>query len=142
MNLCALNNSSDRTLLPDLTKPGQISFLRFALPLQADELNVRSNLPGGNVISIGTGFALTSAVLPGDHNLEFSFRFPYTGDSVSYRQSLPQGAEVYQVLVPRRLAQVEVRPLRPISSIDASKSRSSGFGKKGDSSRGKVPLLS
>ena len=112
-----LNNNSDRTLLPDLTKPGQLSFLRFALPLRADELNVRSNLPGGDVVSIGTGFALTSAVSPGDHSLEFSFRFPYTGDGVSYRQSLPQGADVYQVLVPQRLAQVEVRPLKPIQSI-------------------------
>ena len=113
-----LNNSSDRTLLPDLTNPGQLSFLRFALPLQTDQLNVRSNLPGGDIVSIGTGFALTSPVLPGDHNLEFSFRFPYTGDSVSYRQSLPQGADVYQVLVPQQLAQVEVRPLQPIASID------------------------
>lgn len=113
-----LDNSSDRVLLPDLTNPAQMSFLRFALPLEADELNVRSNLPGGDVVSIGTGFALTSAVLPGDHALEFSFRFPYNGDSVSYRQSLPQGADVYQVLVPQRLAQVEVGPLLPISSID------------------------
>ena len=112
-----LTNSSDRTLLPDLTRPGQLSFLRFALPLQADDLNVRSDLPGGDVISIGTGFALTSAVLPGDHALEFSFRFPYAGGSVSYRQSLPQGADVYQVLVPKRLVQVEIRPLRPIPSI-------------------------
>jgi hypothetical protein len=112
-----LNNSSDRTLLPTLANPEQLSFLRFALPLEAAELNVRSNLPGGDIVSIGTGFALTSAVLPGEHNLEFSFRFPYTGDSVSYRQSLPQGADVYQVLVPQRLALVEVRPLRPIPSI-------------------------
>ena len=118
-----LNNSSDRTLLPDLTSPGQISFLRFALPLQANELSVRSNLPGGDIVSIGTGFALTSPVLPGDHNLEFSFRFPYTGDSVSYRQSLSQGADVYQVLVPQRLAEVEVRPLQPIPSIEGSEFR-------------------
>ena len=113
-----LNNSGDRTLLPDLSNPGQMSFLRFALPLQADELNVRSNLPGGDVVSIGTGFVLTSAVMPGDHNLEFSFRFPYTGDSVSYRQSLPQGADVYQVLVPQKMTQVEVAPLQPISPVD------------------------
>ena len=113
-----LTNSSDRTLLPDLTRPGQISFLRFALPLQADDLNVRSNLPGGDIVSIGTGFALTSPVLPGDHNLEFSFKFPYSEDSISYRQSLPQGADVYQVLVAQRFSKVEVKPLRPIRSIE------------------------
>lgn len=112
-----IKNDSDRTLLPDLTNPGRLSFLRFALPLQAGELDVRSNLPGGDVVSIDTGFAIISPVLPGDHNVEFSFRFPYAGDSVSYRQSLPQGAEVYQILVPQRLGQVEVKPLRLIPSI-------------------------
>ena len=117
-----LNNNSDRTLLPDLSNPGQLSFLRFALPLEATELSVRSNLPGGDIVSIGTGFALTSPVSPGDHNVEFSFRFPYQGDSVSYRQSLPQGADVYQVLLPRRLAQVQVQPLRPISSVNVESS--------------------
>ena len=113
-----LTNSGDRTLLPDLSSSGQPSFLRFALPPQANQLNVRANLPEGDVVSIGTGFALTSAVVPGDHSLEFSFRFPYTGDSVAYRQSLPQGADVYQVLVPQRLTEVEVAPLQPISSVE------------------------
>ena len=108
-----LTNSGDRTLLPDLANPATLSFLRFALPPLATELNVRSNLPGGDIVSIGTGFAITSPVMPGDHNVEFSFRFPYEGDSISYRQSLPQGADIYQVLLPRGLEQVRVRPLRP-----------------------------
>ena len=126
-----LSNSSDRTLLPDLTKPGQISFLRFALPLQADDLNVRSDLPGGAIVSIGTGFALTSAVSPGDHNLEFSFKFPYTGDSISYRQSLPQGADVYQVLVPQRFSQIEVTRLRPIPSVEIERSKFRAWEERG-----------
>ena len=108
-----LTNSGDRTLLPDLANPATLSFLRFALPPLATELSVRSNLPGGDIVSIGTGFAITSPVLPGDHNVEFSFRFPYEGNSVSYRQSLPQGADIYQVLLPRGLEQVRVRPLSP-----------------------------
>ena len=113
-----LANNSDRTLSPDLSNPGTLSFLRFALPLQSSGLSVRSNLPGGDVVSIGTGFALTSPVLPGGHNVEFSFRFPYQGDSISYRQSLPQGADVYQVLLPQEWAQVQVQPLRPVSPVN------------------------
>ncbi len=108
-----LTNGGDRTLLPDLANPATLSFLRFALPPLATDLSVRSNLPGGDIVSIGTGFAITSTVLPGDHNVEFSFRFPYEGNSVSYRQSLPQGADIYQVLLPQGLEQVRVRPLRP-----------------------------
>ena len=113
-----LTNTSDRTLLPDLDNPEQLNFLRFALPLQAEALDVRSDLPGGEIVSIGTGFALTSAVTPGNHSLEFSFRFPYRGDSVSYRQSLPQGAEVYQVLVSERLPGVAVGPLQSVSPVN------------------------
>ena len=117
-----LTNTSDRTLVPDLDNPEQLNFLRFALPLQAEELDVRSDLPGGEIISIGTGFALTSAVTPGNHSLEFSFRFPYQGDSVSYRQSLPQGAEVYQVLVPERLSRIAVAPLQNVPTVDIESS--------------------
>ena len=113
-----LTNTSDRTLIPDLNNPATLSFLRFALPAQAEELDVRSNLPGGDIVTIGTGFALSSAVPPGEHSLDFSFRFPYRGDSVSYRQSLPQGAEVYQVLVPQRLPGVAVTSLQSISPVN------------------------
>lgn len=117
-----VTNTSDRTLLPDLDNPATLSFLRFALPPLAEELDVRSDLPGGDIVSIGTGFALTSAVPPGSYSLDFSFRFPYRGDSVSYRQSLPQGAEVYQVLVPERLGGVAVAPLPNVSSVNIDSS--------------------
>lgn len=118
LELVQLANNSDRTLVPDLQNPEQLSFLRFALPARSTDLNVRSDLPGGRIVSIDTGFALTSSVTPGDHSLEYSFRFPYRGDRVSYRQSLPQGAEVYQILVPERLAGVEVGPLQSIAPVN------------------------
>ena len=111
-------NDSDRTLLPDLSNVGQMSFLRFSLPPQAAGLNVQSDLPGGDIIDIGTGFAITAPVLPGEHNINFSFRFPYRGDTASYRQNLLQGAELYQVLVPERLAQIQVYPLRQMPPAD------------------------
>lgn len=113
-----LSNAGDRTLLPDLANVQRLSFLRFSLPPLAEELNVQSDLPGGEIISIGTGFALTSPVLPGDHSVEFSYRFPYRGNGVSLRQSLLQGADVYQVLVPERFGQVVVLPLAPMPPVN------------------------
>ena len=117
-----LTNAGDRTLLPDLGNP--TTFLRFALPPLATELSVRSSpvLSGSDILSIGTGFAVTSPVPPGEHSVEFSFRFPYEGNSVSYRQSLPQGADLYQVLLPRDLEQVQVRPLNPVSPVNIEES--------------------
>ena len=116
--LVRLVNRSDRTLLPAPLESGRMSFLRFSLPSQASELIVQSDLPPGDIISVGTGFALTSPVFPGDHAVEFSYLFPYNGDRVSYRQNLLQGAEIYQVLVPERLPGIQVTGLEPIALVN------------------------
>ena len=60
-------NPTDRTLRANLetARPGMFSFMRFALPPDATDITVQSNLRGGDVISVGSGFALTAAVPPG-----------------------------------------------------------------------------
>ena len=112
-----LANQSDRTLLPAPPETGRMSFLRFSLPRNATELDVQADLPGGEIISVGTGFALTSPVAPGEHAIEFSYRFPYQGDRLSFQQNLLQGAEIYQVMVSDRLSRVEVAPLNPVEPV-------------------------
>jgi hypothetical protein len=113
-----LVNPSDRTLLPDLTNLEQISFLRFALPPNPAELNVQSDLPGGDIVSIGTGFALTSPVVPGAHSIDFSYVFPYEEDTVSYRQSLVQGAGIFQVLMPETFPDMAVSNLTSVDPVN------------------------
>ena len=125
LELLNVVNSSDRTLLPELTNitnPNEISFLRFSLPQGADNLEVQSNLPGGDIITIGNGFALTAPALPGRHQVNYTYTFPYTGDRAVFQQRLIQGAAVYQVLVPERLAGIGVSPLpaRPPLDIDGT----------------------
>ena len=125
LELLNVVNSSDRTLLPELTNitnPAEISFLRFSLPQGADNLEVQSNLPGGDIITIGNGFALTAPVLPGRHQVNYTYTFPYAGDRAAFQQRLIQGAAVYQVLVPERLASIGVSPLpaRPPLDIDGT----------------------
>ena len=113
------SNTSDRTLQPDLAAAApMMSFIRFSLPPQTSELNVNSDLPAGEVISVGTGFAVTSPITPGGHNVEFSFAFPYDGDSVSYRQNLLQGAAVYQLMIPEALSSIRVNALKPAAPVD------------------------
>ncbi|MCH7621205.1 MAG: hypothetical protein IH870_04835 [Chloroflexi bacterium] len=117
-----LSNESDRTLLPDLTNvgPGRFSFLRFSLPPQAEELDVQSDLVGGQIIPTGSGFAMTAPVNPGEHNISYSFRFPYQGNALSYKQSLLQGADVFQVLIPQRLSEIQVETLEPMPPLNAA----------------------
>lgn len=121
LELLNLTNRSDRTLLPELTNitnPNEINFLRFSLPAGASNLDVQSNLPGGEIITIGNGFALTAPVLPGRHQVNYTYTFPYGGNAVAFNQRLLQGAAVYQVLVPERLADVQVAPLESRPPLD------------------------
>ncbi len=111
-------NPTDRTLLPDLTNLEQISFLRFALPPAAAELTVDSDLPGGDIVSIGTGFALTSPVTPGAHSINFSYTFPYKDETLSYRQSLVQGADIFQVWVAETIPDMAVPALNNIDPVN------------------------
>ena len=120
--LVNLSNESDRTLLPDLTNvgPGRFSFLRFSLPPQAEELDVQSDLMGGQIIPMGSGFAMTAPVTPGEHSISFSFRFPYQGNALSYKQSLLQGADVFRVLIPQQLSEIGVATMEPVPPPSAA----------------------
>ncbi len=107
-------NPTDRTLRPNLetARPGMFSFMRFALPPDAADVTVQSNLRGGEIISVGSGFALTAAVPPGEHSVDFAYTFPYEGGSLDFRNSLPQGADIFQILVPERWDGVEIEGLK------------------------------
>ena len=121
LEVLSLRNGSDRTLLPELTNitnPADINFLRFSLPSGATDLSVQSSLPGGDTIPMGTGFAVTAPVTPGEHEVTYTYRFPYQGDSVAFSQRLIQGSEQYQVLAPVSLSQLQVSPLEPRPRID------------------------
>ena len=108
-------NPTDRTLKPNLetARPGMFSFMRFALPPDATNVTVQSNLSGGEVISVGSGFALAAPVPPGQHSVDFAYAFPYEGGEIAYRNSLPQGAGIFQILVPDQWESVEVSGLEP-----------------------------
>jgi hypothetical protein len=116
----SLVNRSDRTLVPDLSnvRQGAFSFLRFSLPPQATGLDLQSDLMGGEIIPVGTGFAVIAPVAPGEHDISFSFQFPYQGSAFAYQQNLPQGVEVYQVLIPERLGQIQVSGLQSSPPLD------------------------
>ena len=121
LEVLSLRNGFDRTLLPELTNitnPADINFLRFSLPAGASDLSVQSTLPGGDTIPMGTGFAVTAPVPPGDHEVTYAYRFPYQGDAVTFSQRLIQGAEQYQVLAPVSLSRIQVSPLESRPRVD------------------------
>ena len=128
LELVRFSNHSDLILdpSPDPNAPAgapPMSFIRFSLPAGASDLNVNSDLPAGEVISVGTGFAVTSPISPGNHNVEFTFIFPYDGDEFSYRQNLLQGAGKYQLMVPEELGSIDVSPLDPVQPVNIEGTR-------------------
>ncbi len=111
VQLFTLENRSDTTLVPDLTAPpmiGQFSFLRFSLPPEASNLDVSTDLIGGEVIPVGTGFAITAPVQPGRHQVSFTFTVPYEGDSLAWRDNTLQGAESLRLLIPDEFGDIGV----------------------------------
>ena len=97
VQLFTLENRSDTTLVPDLSAPpmiGQFSFLRFSLPAAATDLDVSTNLVGGEVIPVGTGFAITAPVPPGRHQVSFTFTVPYEGNETRMAGQHPAGSGI------------------------------------------------
>ena len=116
VQLFTLENRSDTTLAPDLSAPpmiGQFSFLRFSLPANATDLDVSTDLVGGEVIPVGTGFAITTPVQPGRHQVSFTFTVPYEDDAVTWRDNTLQGAERFNLLVPEEFGNIGVGGLMP-----------------------------
>ena len=116
VQLFTLENRSDTTLAPDLSAPpmiGQFSFLRFSLPANATDLDVSTDLVGGEVIPVGTGFAITAPVQPGRHQVSFTFTVPYEGDEVTWRDNTLQGAETFNLLIPEEFGNIGVGGLAP-----------------------------
>lgn len=99
----SLSNTSNFSLIPDVNTVSQgiFSFMRFSLPEGAVDLDLQSDLVGGQIIPMGTGFALTSPIAPGSHSVTYTYRFPYKGDTATFKQNLMQGANLYQILIPQ-----------------------------------------
>ena len=114
----SLVNVGDRTFVPDLSRPAMMNFMRFSLPPGATGLDVRSDLPGGDVVSVGTGFALTAPVTPGSHEVIYSFRVPYQGSRLEYDRSFPMGAGTFRLLVEQGLGDVHVSSLESMPPAD------------------------
>ena len=97
--LVGLENSGDRTFVPDAPQAGMMSFLRFSLPPLAGEVDVQSNLRGGSVIQIDLGFAMTTPIPPGSYEIAYTYQAAYEGGKLSYTQSFPFGADTFRVLL-------------------------------------------
>ena len=100
LELVQLENSGNRTFVPDLSQPANMAFLRFALPSDSIDLQVQTQLPEGQVLQVDRGFAITTAVPPGQHGMAFTYTTPYQEDRVDFSKRFSLGAQAFRLLIP------------------------------------------
>ena len=119
-----LVNAGDHTFVPDLSRPGEMRFLRLPVAAGAAGLQVDSDLPAGQVIDVGTGFAIDGPVTPGNHQMIYRYRAHYAGDTLDLRRTLHLGAGSFRLLVESSLgnaiASDDLSPLDVVPVDDVS----------------------
>ena len=97
LEIVRIANESNQTYVPG---PEPMNLLRFGLPPDARNLEVDTTLPDSDYAQVDRGFALLASVPPGEHEVLYSYSFPYSGGSVEFTKSLLYGAEQLRVLAP------------------------------------------
>lgn len=109
-------NDSDYTFVPG--SGGPMSLLRFGLPPDAEGLQVDTRLLGADVVQVDRGFAVIGSVPPGEHDIMFTYNFPYDGAETTFTKSFPFGADSLRLLSPNEaltLASEEIGAPEPVT---------------------------
>lgn len=108
LEIITLVNHSDMAYVPGT---GVMELLRFGLPPEATELSLDTRLIGADFIQVDRGFALLASVPPGEHEIMFSYRFPYPGETFTLDKSYRYGAESLRILAPEEVVSISVESL-------------------------------
>ncbi len=106
LELVGLENTGDRTFVPDLAQAGQMNMLRFSLPSPVSDLDVQTTMRGGRILQVDLGFALTTPVQPGEYEVAYRFRSYYEDGRLTFDHGFPFGADTFHILLPEGLGQV------------------------------------
>jgi hypothetical protein len=108
LEIITLVNDSDMAYVPGT---GVMELLRFGLPPEATEFSLDTRLIGADFIQVDRGFALLASVPPGEHEIMFSYRFPYPGETFTLNKSYRYGAESLRILAPEEVVSISVEGL-------------------------------
>lgn len=109
-------NDSDFTFVPG--SGGPMSLLRFGLPPGAEGLQVDTRLLGSDIVQVDRGFAVIGSVPPGEHDIMYTYSFPYDGAETTFEKSFPFGADSLRVLSPNEvltLASQDIGASKPVT---------------------------
>lgn len=97
-----LENPTDRTFAPSTSGPGgPAGLLVFPLPPNAFDLRAHVGLDPSRLVQIDRGFASLAPIPPGRTEIGFSYKFPYTEDSLQLSRNVRYPIARLSVLVPQ-----------------------------------------
>ncbi len=117
LELVSLVNDGERTFVPDLTQGGSMNFLRFSLPPDFYDLEVQASLPTGQLLTIDRGFAITAPVLPGSHEIAFTYHIPYSEGRLQFLRSFPLETGTFSLLLPEGIGHVVNGDIREVEAL-------------------------
>ena len=103
LEIVRLANRSDRAYVPG---EGVMELLRFGLPSGATDLVLDTALIGADYVQVDRGFALLASVPPGEHEVMFSYRFPYEASGFTLEKSYRYGADKVRILAPEEVVSI------------------------------------
>ena len=118
MELVLVENTGNKIFITDINEGGPMNLLRFPLPANAVNLLVQTELPEGEVIQVDTGFAITSAVPPGEYSMAFTYTAPYLEGRIDFSRQFLQGAGSFRFLVPEDIGSVTGSSLESMESTE------------------------
>ena len=114
LEIIRLANRSDRTYVPG---EGVMELLRFGLPPGATDLVLDTALIGADYVQVDRGFALLASIPPGEHEVMFSYRFPYEASRFTLEKSYRYGADKVRILAPEEVVSIASASLGPPSPV-------------------------
>ena len=103
LEIIRLVNRSDRAYVPG---DGVMELLRFGLPPEASGLVLDTQLIGADYVQVDRGFALLASVPPGEHEIMFSYRFPYEASDFTLEKTYRYGADTVRILAPEEVVSI------------------------------------
>jgi len=97
LEIIKLVNDSQLTYVPG---SGPMELLRFGLPEAASDLRLETTLVGADFVQVDLGFALLASVPPGEHEIMYSYVFPYDDAEASFIRTLRNEVKQLRVLAP------------------------------------------
>ncbi len=117
MGLVGINNAGVHTFIPKMDQPGKMDFLRFPLPEFVSDLDVQSNLRGGQILQVDLGFAITTPVPPGSHEVAYTFTSSYQNGEFLFDHAVPFGTNRFRVLIPNEMGSIKSQELQPMKPV-------------------------